>query len=89
MVHKILHEQCPGIVKHKFTKRSQVSKDETRRMKDLHIPRTRLEITRKGFYYKGAKVWNDIPNNVGREESATTTIARTRSLLCSGTIYRS
>ena len=26
MVHKILNEQCPGILKQKFTKRSQVSK---------------------------------------------------------------
>ena len=30
-------------------------------MKDLHIPRPRIEITRKSFFYKGAKVWNDIP----------------------------
>ena len=65
MVHKILNEQCPEILKQKFTKRSQVSKYETRRANDLQVPRPRLEITKKNFSYKGAKVWNDIrkPNN--------------------------
>ena len=70
MVHKILNEQCPEILKQKFTKRSQVSKYETRRVNDLQIPRPRLEITQKSFSYKGAKVWNDIPNNIRNVESA-------------------
>ena len=35
MVHKILNEQCPEILKQKFTKRSPVSKYETRRANDL------------------------------------------------------
>ena len=30
----------------------------------------RLEITKKSFSYKGAKVWNDIPNNIRNVESA-------------------
>ena len=70
MVHEILHEQCPEILKQKFTKRSHVSKYETRRANDLQIPRPRLEITKKSFLYKGAKVWNDIPNNIRNVESA-------------------
>ena len=70
MVHKILNEQCPEILKQKFTKRSQVSKYETRRANDLQVPRPRLEITKKSFSYKGAKVWNDIPNNIRNVESA-------------------
>ena len=52
MVHKILNEQCPEILKQKFAKRSQVSKYETRRANDLQIPRPRLEITKKSFPYK-------------------------------------
>ena len=32
--------------------------------------RPRLEITKKSFSYKGAKVWNDIPNNIRNVESA-------------------
>ena len=70
MVHKILNEQCPEILKQKFTKRSQVSKYETRRANDLQVPRPRPEITKKSFSYKGAKVWNDIPNNIRNVESA-------------------
>ena len=57
-------------VKQKFTKRSQVSKYETRRANDLQVPRPRREITKKSFWYKGAKVWNDIPNNIRNVESA-------------------
>ena len=70
MVHKILNEQCPEILKQKFTKRSRISKYETRKANDLQIPRPRLEITKKNFSYKGAKVWNDIPNNIRNVESA-------------------
>ena len=70
MVHKILNEQFPEILLQKFTKRSQVSKYEKRRANDLRVPSPRLEITRKSFSYKGAKVWNDIPNNIRNVESA-------------------
>ena len=37
MVHKILNEQCPEILKQNFTKRSRVSQYETRRANDLQI----------------------------------------------------
>ena len=52
MVHKILNEQCPEILKQKFTKRSQVSKYETRRANDLQVPRPRLEIKKRAFRTK-------------------------------------
>ena len=57
------------LMKQKFTKRSQVSKYETRRANDLQVPRPRLEINKKSFSYKGARVWIDIPNNVRNMES--------------------
>ena len=57
-----------GTLSKKFTKRSQVSKYETRRANDLQIPRPRLEITKKSFSYKGANVLNDIPNNIRNVE---------------------
>ena len=69
VVHKILNEQCPEIRKQKLIKRSQISKYETRRANDLQVLRPRLEVTRKSFSYKGAKVWNDIPNNIRNAES--------------------
>ena len=70
MVHKILNGQCPQVLKQTFTKRSQFSKYETRRSRDLQVQRTRLEITKKSFSYKGATAWNEIPNNVRNMESA-------------------
>ena len=70
IAHQILNEQCPEILKRKFTKRSQVSKYETRRVNDLQIPRPRLEMTKKSFSYNGAKVWNEIPKNIRNVESA-------------------
>ena len=69
MVRKLLNEQCPEILNQNFTKRSQISTYETRRLNDLQVPRPRLEITRKSFSYQGAKVWNDIPNNIRDAES--------------------
>ena len=40
-------------------------------MNDLQVPRSRLEIARKSFSYKGAKVWNDIASNIRKNvESA-------------------
>ena len=51
-------------LKEKVTKRSYVSKYETRRVNDLQVPRPRLEMTRKSISHEGAKVWNCIPNNI-------------------------
>ena len=51
-MHNILDEQCQEIIKQKFTKRSQASKYQTRRVNDLQVPRPRLEITRKSFRIK-------------------------------------
>ena len=69
MVHKIVNEQCPEILKRKFTKRSQVSKYETRSVSDLQVPRPRLGMTTKSFSHNRSKVWNDIPNNIRNVES--------------------
>ena len=70
MVHKILNEQCPETLSKSSQKDLMFSKYETRRANDLQIPRPRLEITKKSFSYKGAKVWNYIPNNIRNVESA-------------------
>ena len=69
VVHKILKEMCPKILKGKFTRRTQVSKYETRRINDLQIPKLRLELSKKSFSYVGAKVWNDIANDIRSMES--------------------
>ena len=37
MVHKVLRKRCPENLKGKFTRRNQISKYKTRRMRDLQI----------------------------------------------------
>ena len=64
MVHKILKEMGPETLKGKFIRRTHISKYETRRINDLQIPKLRLELSKKSFSYVGAKVWNDIPNDI-------------------------
>ena len=69
VVHKILRKKCPGNIKGMFTRRNQISTDETRRMHDLQIPKPRLELSKRSFSYFGAKVWNDIPNAIRNLDS--------------------
>ena len=70
MVHKILKEMCPEILKGKFIRRTHISKYETRRINDLQIPKLQLKLSKKSFSYVGAKVWNDIPNDIRNVESS-------------------
>ena len=70
MVKKIARKICPGNLKEKLTNRTQISKYKTCRMNDLQIPRSRLEISKKRFSYVGAKVGNNIPNNIRNVEHA-------------------
>ena len=67
-IHKILKEMCPENLKGKFTRRTKISKYETRRINDLQIPKPRLEISKKSFSYAGAKVWRDILNDIRNVE---------------------
>ena len=69
MVHKILKEMCPKIPKGKFIRRTQNSKYEIRRINDLQIPKLRLVLSKKSFSNVGAKVWNDISNDIRNVES--------------------
>ena len=39
------------------------------KMRDLQIPKRRLELSKRSFSYVGAKVWNDIPNAIRNVES--------------------
>ena len=70
MVHTILKEICPETLKGKVIRGTHISKYETRRINDLQIPKLRLELSKKRFSYVGAKVWNDIPNDIRNVESS-------------------
>ena len=61
MTHKILHGNCPDNLQNKFTRRSQISNYSTRNSQNLHLPKPRLEFTKKSFQFTGASAWNEIP----------------------------
>ena len=71
MVHKIIKEMCPELLIGKFIRRTQISKYDTSRTNGLQIPKLRLELSKKSFSYVGAKVWNDIPNDIRNLESTS------------------
>ena len=61
MTHKILHGNCPDNLQNKFMRRSQISSYSTRNSQNLHLPKPRLEFTKKSFQFTGASIWNEIP----------------------------
>ena len=61
MTHKILHGNCPDNLQNKFTQRSQISSYSMRNSQNLHLPKPRLEFTKKSFQFTGAAAWNEIP----------------------------
>ena len=61
MTHKILHGNCPDNLRNKFTRRAQISNYSTRNSHNLHLPKPRLEFTKKSFQLTGTTAWNEIP----------------------------
>ena len=61
MTYKILHGNCPDNLQNKFTPRYQISSYPTRNSQNLHLPKPRLEFTKKSFQFTGASAWNEIP----------------------------
>ena len=47
-----------------FQFRSSLSNFNTRIDKDMHIPKVKLEFSKKGFQYAGIRAWNDIQTNI-------------------------
>ena len=48
----------------KFRQRCHISNCNTRNCRNLEIPKTNLEKTKKGFHQTGIRVWNNVPNEV-------------------------
>ena len=49
MTHKILHGNCPDNLENRFMRRSQISSYSTSNSQNLHLPKPRLEFTKKSF----------------------------------------
>ena len=45
-----------------FITRSATHSRNLRRSGDVSLPRCRLSVGQRGFYFRGAKRWNDLPN---------------------------
>ena len=69
MTFKIVNQLCPEGLQNKFIERSDLSKYNTRNMKDLHVQKLKLEHTKKCFLYTGPKAWNSIPQLIRDTES--------------------
>ena len=64
MTHRILNGKCPESFQDKFTRRSKVSSYSTRNSRDLHLPKPRLEFTKKSFQLTGAFTWKRDPRTI-------------------------
>ena len=64
LMFKINNILFPESLWSKFRQRYDSSNYNTRNCRNLEIPKTNLEKTKKGFHRTGLKVWNSIPNQV-------------------------
>ena len=62
MMFKMNDKLFPESLWSKF--RHEIFNYNTRNCRNLEIPKTNLEKTKKGFHHTGLKVWNTIPNEV-------------------------
>ena len=69
MSYIILHDLCPDKLRNKFFERSMISKYETRKHRDLQIPKVRLEYAKRSFYFSGFKNWNKISDKIREQKS--------------------
>uniref|UniRef100_A0A1B6LWV1 Uncharacterized protein n=2 Tax=Graphocephala atropunctata TaxID=36148 RepID=A0A1B6LWV1_9HEMI len=61
LVHRVLTLGEPQYLVDRLPSRGEVAHRSTRQEGQLHFPRVRLEIGRKGFSYFGPKLYNDLP----------------------------
>ena len=64
MVHKCLHGQMPNYLSDKFIKRSKIHDRNTRKKDELNLPKCRLKIGQRSFAFRGAKSYNDLPDDI-------------------------
>ena len=64
MVHKCLHNQAPSYLSDKFVRRSSIHNRVTRNSCDLNVPFSRLKTGQRSFAFRGAKLYNNLPNDL-------------------------
>ena len=63
LVFKCLNGLAPGYLADYFITRLANHSRNLRRSGDLSLPRCRLSAGQRGFYFRGAKRWNDLPKD--------------------------
>ena len=70
MMYKCMNKLVPDYLIKKFTVRSQTHTRNTRQRDQLNIPRRRLTTGQRSFVYNdGAKLWNNLRDNVKCSDS--------------------
>ena len=63
LVFKCLNGLAPGYLADYFITRLAIHSRNLRGSGDLSLPRCRLSAGQRGFYFRGAKRWNDLPKD--------------------------
>ena len=69
MMYKCINKLVPDYLFEKFTLRSQIDTRNTRQRDQLNIPRCRRATGQRSFTYRGAKLWNNLRDNVKSSDS--------------------
>ena len=64
MVHKCIHDQIPRYLIGKFIQRSKTHGRNTRCSGELDLPICRLKTGQRSFAFRGAKLYNNLPNEI-------------------------
>ena len=81
MVYKILNGLYPENLKGRLVAKSQISSYRTRNQLDIDTPRQNLELSKRNFFYSGAKAWNEIPLQIRMCSNITTFKKRLKEFL--------
>ena len=87
MMYKCINKLVPDYLIEKFTLRSQTHTRNTRQCDQLNIPRCRLTTGQRSFTYRGAKLWNNLRDNVRSSDSVKVFRKKIVNLLFSSLLH--
>ena len=64
MVHKCIYDQMPSYLTGKFMQRSKIHGRNTSCSGELDLPIWRLKTGQRSFALRGAKLYNNLPNEI-------------------------
>ena len=70
MVHKCIHDLIPSYLTGKFIQRSKIHGRNTRGSGELDLPICRLKTGQRSFAFRGAKLYNNLPNEIKQTSDA-------------------